>query len=129
MPATRKHLITLVLSILTLGFAVGATAGCTPAAPDESHQATLRVHVGMFGGPARPNGGMALQDSPASGENVTAVDDAGDEFTALTDAQGVAVLHLRPGRYTVYSTYCGPHSAIALPTGQVRRVQIGCQVR
>ena len=117
------------------GFVIGALTlvGCTSGGPNsgggpsDAGLATLTVHIGLFGGPVRPSGGMALSDSPAENENVTAVDAAGNRSVARTNANGVATISLTPGRYTVFSTYrgTGPHHVV-LTAEQAARVQIGC---
>jgi hypothetical protein len=72
---------------------------------------------------------MALSNSPAENETVTAVDGAGRKSVARTNADGLATLSLAPGRYTVFSTYCGtgPHHVV-LTAEQALRVQIDCPV-
>jgi hypothetical protein len=89
----------------------------------------LIVHIGLFGGPARAGGGMALSNSPAQNENVTAVDAGNRNSVARTNADGVATLRLASGRYTVYSTYCGtsPHHVV-LTIHAVSHVRIDCAV-
>lgn len=119
---------------LVAGFLTGTLmlAGCTDrlstsGGSSRGTLATLIVHIGLFGGPARPGGGMALSDSPAENENVTAVNAAGDKSVARTNADGVATLTLTPGKYTVFSTYCGTGPRhVVLATGQIVRVQIDC---
>ncbi|HZC72534.1 MAG TPA: carboxypeptidase-like regulatory domain-containing protein [Jatrophihabitans sp.] len=111
-------------------------AGCSSGGSDsnggsgeDAGLATLTVHIGLFGGPAKPGGGMALSNSPVANENVTAVNAAGRQVTAQTDADGVATMTLRPGRYTVFSTYCrvGTHHAV-LAANKAAHVQIDCPV-
>lgn len=115
-----------VLALLT---GVAVLAGCTGGGSSSAALATLTVHIGLFGGPARPGGGMALSNSPAENENVTAVDAAGSQSRTRTDANGVATLSLAPGRYTVFSTYCGtgPHRAV-LSANRTTRLQIDCPI-
>ena len=117
-----------VVLLVVVGALVGAMASCTSHDPDVSQHATLRVHIGLFGGPATRHGGMALRNSPAPHENVTALDEAGHEFAGRTDAQGVATLRLAPGRYLVFSTYCGSPTSVTLVADATRRVQIVCPV-
>jgi hypothetical protein len=121
--------------VLVLLSAAAVLAGCTGGGPDSGGSsggvalATLTVHIGLFGGPARLGGGMALSNSPAQNENVTAVDAAGVRSRTQTDANGVAMLSLAPGRYTVFSTYCGtgPHRVV-LSANRTTRVQIDCPI-
>lgn len=110
---------------------VFALAGCTGSSSKsgKGSVATLTVHIGLFGGPARPGGGMALSNNPAQGENVTAVDAGGRKSVARTDADGIATMRLAVGRYTVFSTYCGtgPHH-LMLTEHRTTRVQIDCPI-
>jgi hypothetical protein len=115
-------------------------AGCTSGGSDpgggagrgggsRDALATLTVHIALFGGPMRPDGGMALSDSPAGSENVTTVDAAGRKIRARTNADGVTTLRLKPGRYTVFSTYCGTDPRhVVLSAAHTVRVQIDCAV-
>jgi len=127
----RSHLVlvpTLLITMLAL-------AGCARGNADHGRGsgsaslAGLTVHIGLFGGPARLGGGMALSHSPAQMENVTAVDEAGHEFVAQTDEYGVATLHLAAGPYTVFSTGCGDgRHHVVLTTTRITRVQIHCAI-
>ncbi|NYI42727.1 carboxypeptidase-like regulatory domain-containing protein [Demequina lutea] len=94
--------------------------------------ATVNVTVGLWGGPAQPTGGMALEGQPAPGVNVTARDTQGKTVDGTTDELGVAQLHLAPGAYVIFSTYCGPTEdaspATTVQSGDTRSVQIRCDV-
>jgi hypothetical protein len=124
----KRLAATLLLATIAL-----ASTSCTSQQIDHPAEArplaTLRVHIGLYGGPLRPGGGMALQNAPAPRENVTAVDADGREFVALTDATGVATMRLATGRYKVFSTYCGngPQTAV-LTADQSSKVHIVCPV-
>lgn len=108
----------------TSGSGGGSSGGSSGAA-----LATLTVHIGLFGGPMRPSGGMALSNSPAENADVTAVNSAGRKSAARTHADGVATMKLAPGRYAVYSTYCGTgHHHVVLTADKVTRVQIDCAI-
>jgi hypothetical protein len=121
----RVAIAALVIAPCALGACARGSSGTHGAS-----QAKLTVHIGLFGGPMRPNAGMALFNSPAQGANVTAVDSRGSKHVARTDGNGMATMLLESGAYTVYSTYCGtgPHQVV-LTAGQVTRVRIDCAVR
>jgi hypothetical protein len=104
-------------------------AGCTHTrtSGNGTLTATLTVHIGLFGGPAKPDGEMALSNSPADGENVTALDARGGTHLARTDATGTATMPLAPGKYSVFSTYCGTGPQhIELTAHRSAHVQIDC---
>ena len=116
-----------------------AVAGCASQAPGSgasSHadsganarSATLVVHIGLLDGPLRPDGRMALSNSPAARENVTALRADSPRRSAVTDSRGVATLRLEPGRYTVFSTDCGGRHQVVLTAGRTTSVQIVCPV-
>jgi hypothetical protein len=91
--------------------------------------ATLTVHIGLFGGPAKPAGEMALSNSPADGENVTALDARGGMHLARTDATGTATMQLAPGKYSVFTTYCGTGPQhIELTAHRRAHVEIDCPI-
>jgi hypothetical protein len=128
----------LLRSTPVLAPAEHTSAGQT-SAPAESKgpvvtpaDATVNVTVALWGGPARPTGGGALEGQPVLGVNVTARDTQGKTLEGTTDDQGVAQLHLAPGAYVIFSTYCGPTEAGAPVTtvqpGDTRSVQIDCAV-
>lgn len=128
MPA-RHRFGTLSPGIL-VSLVLASTTACTSRPAEEPQVATLRVHIGLFGGPSTSQGKMALRNSPAGNENVTAVSEAGQQFTGVTDAAGVATMHLAPGTYSVFSTYCGvgDPATISLIADESRRVQIVCPI-
>jgi hypothetical protein len=110
-----------------------ALAACTNGGGHSQSPAhspvALTVYVGLFGGPARPGGEMAMSNSPAERVNVTATSAAGRTSTATTDASGRATLRLMPGRYTVFSTYCGTgRQTISLSAGEPAQLQINCPI-
>jgi hypothetical protein len=117
-----------VVLVVVVGVLLGSTTSCTGRDADASQGATLRVHIGLFGGPATLDGKMALRNSPAPNENVTAVNEVDQESTGLTDADGVATMNLAPGRYSVFSTYCGGSTSIALVANKTSRVRIDCPI-
>lgn len=119
----RVKLVVIICVCLLAACTSGGSDSDTPPRP------TLKVHVGLFGGPAMPGGGMALSDSPAENVNVTAVGANGQKHRVRTDAAGIATMYLSSGTYTVYSTYCGTRSQhVVLRTGHTSQVQIRCAV-
>ncbi len=122
--ARRGSALAAVLASIVMG---SWLAGCTTPA-----DAVVDVKVGLWGGPARPTGGMALEGEPARGVNVTVRDAHGKTWEGTTDQQGVAQLDLRPGAYVIFSTYCGPTEDAApvttLQPGDIRSVEIRCDV-
>src|SRR6478752_6039966 len=88
-----------VLVALTLASCAGPAAGTRSGALD--------VRVVMSGGPQRPDGTMALSDSPVPSAAVSALDHGQHRFSGRTDADGLAVLRLPAGRYTITATPCG----------------------
>lgn len=119
----------VVVVMVTVSVAVLGSTGCGTSHSNDAATGTLRVHIGLYGGPVAPDGGQALNNSPASGETVTAASVSGHKFSAVTASNGDAVLHLASGRYTVFSTFCGPQNeTVSLRPGQVKRIQISCPV-
>jgi hypothetical protein len=124
----KPRCLTSVSMPVLLALAACTNGGGHSQSPAPSPVA-LTVHVGLFGGPARPDGGMAMSNSPAERVNVTATSAAGRTSTAMTDASGRATLHLAPGRYAVFSTYCGPGpQTISLSAGEPAQLQIICPI-
>ncbi len=123
------RLATTMSGVVILAGCTGGGADFGVASGHDLGPATLTVHIGLYGGPLRPDGRMALSNSPAANENVTAVDAEGRRSTAPTDADGVVTMRLAPGRYTVFSTYCGtgPHHVV-LTADRSARVQIDCPI-
>jgi hypothetical protein len=100
--------------------------GHHPPAPPES---TLLVHIGLFGGPGLPGGGMADSNAPAPGAPVTVQNATGREWRAETGRSGVARFTIRPGRYVVTSSYCGHGpQRVAVKADRPARVQIRCDI-
>jgi hypothetical protein len=91
---------------------------------------TLTVEVGVYGGPPRPDGAMAVSNAPVAHDKVIVSDLAGRKRSAITRADGTARLDLPPGRYTVLSTSCGPTSGqpVTLAAGKPAYLQIVCSV-
>jgi hypothetical protein len=90
--------------LLSLGLII-LLAGCTTS--DHEQSATLTVHVGLFGGPPRPGGGMADSNAPQPNAPIAVTDVLGSTRHAVTDASGLASFSVRPGRYTITSPSCG----------------------
>jgi hypothetical protein len=124
---SEVYLLATIAAVLT-----GCTSGNSgPAAsPSRSavHLGRLAVHIGLFGGPVRPGGGMADSNAPQPNAIVIATDDAGGMWSARTGQDGVATLSLPIGRYTVSSTSCGSPQRIAVLTGKRAYAQIACAI-
>jgi hypothetical protein len=91
---------------------------------------TLTVHVGLFGGPPGPDGGMAVSNSAAARVNVTATNAVGVQSTAKTNSNGRATMRLMPGQYTVFSTYCGTGvQTVSLTANRSEQMHIICPIR
>ncbi|MGH3521465.1 MAG: hypothetical protein ACRDU4_01250 [Mycobacterium sp.] len=89
----------------------------------------LKVHVGLFGGPALSDGGMADSDAPQFDASVTVVNGAGRSWTAKTGRDGVASFSVLPGKYSVTSPSCGPGpQSITVKAGQRALVQVRCAI-
>jgi hypothetical protein len=124
----KVHLVaTTAATVLT-----ACTSGHSGPAGSSSRSAVylgrLAVHIGLFGGPARPGGGMAASNAPQPNAIVIATDDAGRKWSARTGQDGVASLSLPIGRYTVSSTSCGSPQRIAVETGKRAYAQIACAI-
>lgn len=119
----------LLLCVGAAAVLAACTSGPGSQHPDPS-PATLQVHIGLFGGPPRPGGGMALSDAPQRNARVVVTNEAGRKWTAKTDAAGLATFSVQPGRYDVASPPCGPASArhVTVEAGQVARVEVRCAV-
>lgn len=121
------RLVALSLSALL------ALAGCASSAAGDAggeHLATLTVHVGIFGGPERPDGGMAASNAPAANAPVVIADRSGVTERAKTDADGVARFFVAPGRYLVRSPSCGParSQAVVVHGNHSAHLDIRCDV-
>jgi hypothetical protein len=122
-----KPLVVLLLALNSVAWlAACARAGGAASAPPS---ATVRVHVGLYGGPEQPGGGMALNNAPEPGAPISVTDMTGHTRTAKTDAAGVATFVVAPGRYIVNTPMCGhgpqPVTARASRTAYV---QVRCDV-
>ena len=82
--------------VVVLGGCASSRTGADTAAT------TLTVHIGVFGGPARPNGGMAVSNAPRAGAAVTVTDGSGNQWHATTDRDGIARFSVAPGQYAVH---------------------------
>jgi hypothetical protein len=106
--------------------AAALVAACANGGQPES---TLLVHIGLFGGPGLPGGGMADSDAPAPDSPVTVRNAAGREWRAETGRDGVARFTVRPGRYVVTSSYCGHGpQQVTVKAGRRVHVQIRCDI-
>ncbi len=119
------------LSAVLIGSTVVALAvtGCANGQPAarSSRPVYLTVHLGLFGGPARPNGTMALVNGSDPGAPITVADSTGRTWTVKTDHASLARFQLHPGRYTIKSPTCG-HGPRHVIVRVDRRVQLRCDV-
>ena len=118
------------LVALSLG-ALLTLAGCASSAGGHAgggHLATLTVHVGIFGGPARPDGEMAASNEPDAGARILVTDRAGSTSSAKTDSDGIATFSLRPGHYTVSGPCTVGARAVDVRSGPAAHVELRCDV-
>jgi hypothetical protein len=123
----RHASVTVMLSFMS---AAAVFTGCSRSSLAPSPAlATLRVHVGLFGGPLGRNGGMADSNAPQPGAPIGVKNAAGREWSTKTRPDGIATFSLRPGRYTIASPLCGrgPH-AVVLKAKQRAYVQVRCDI-
>ena len=104
-------------------------SGCASARPQAGGPAptTLTVHIGVFGGPARPNGGMAVSNAPRADAAVTVTDPTGNQWQATTGRDGIARFSVAPGQYIV-RTPCGSAVHVTVRAGEVARARAHCDV-
>ena len=85
------------LSAFALVTGCASSGGGAAAGPSTK----LTVHIGIFGGPAGPDGEMAASNEPDAGARIVITDRAGNTQRAKTDADGIATFSVRPGYYSV----------------------------
>ena len=105
---------------LLAGCAGGHKGSVTPLS-------TIAVHVGLFGGPLRPDGGMAESNAPQPDATVTVLDDSGRRWSAKTGQDGVASVSVPAGQYTV-SSVCGSPQRVTVLAGKRAYVQLTCAI-
>jgi hypothetical protein len=112
----------LVLLAAMVGCASDHQAGGGPATD-------LIVHVGVFGGPMRPNGEMAASNAPQRDARITVTDRSGHTWTARTNRLGIASFAVPAGSYQVHGP-CEPTKpeVVAVRSGHIARVQVQCDV-
>jgi hypothetical protein len=114
--------------VVLLTSALAVLAACTSGQHRSASQLSgLQVHVGLFGGPARPDGGMADSNAPQPNATVTLVNGTGRKWTANTGRDGVASFSVLPGEYSVTSLSCGPQS-VTIRASQRAYIQIRCDI-
>lgn len=123
--------MTVAASVVLAGCATSTashTGGTHVAHDPHRRPAIVLVHLGLFGGPARADGTMALNNAPYRHQVIRLVDAAGRSHTARTGRYGVATFVVPPGRYHV-GTVCGrgPRHVTARP-GQRARISLQCDV-
>jgi hypothetical protein len=95
-----------------------SVAGCTGASGGVHNPGleTLTVHLGLFGGPPRPSGGMALSNAPQPRAPILVTNGAKRTWNAKTNGHGIATFSVPPGLYMINSPSCiSPCSAVKLP--------------
>ena len=114
---------------LLLAVAAFALSGCAGHVTTTESAPTvhLTVHLGLFGGPARPNGRMGLENESDPGAPITLTDPTGRTWRVRTDDNSIARFAIQPGRYTVDSPTCG-HGPRHVMIRSDRRVQLRCDV-
>jgi hypothetical protein len=84
----------------------------------------------MYGGPAVPGGGGALNGDPYSDGTVSLWSNGRQAASTTTDAQGRFTVTLAPGTYGIES--CGgappPVETVTVAGGQTTQHDISCQV-
>ena len=104
-------------------------AGCSDAGGTQARPVTLRVHLGLFGGPMRPDGGMAASNAPQPNAPIVIIASDRIRRTSRTDARGIATFSVLPGRYIVDSPTCGhgPQRVVIHPN-LVAHVEVRCDI-
>jgi hypothetical protein len=105
-----------------------STVGPTQTILSTGKGASLAVHIGLFGGPLKPDGTPALSNSPQADATVIAIDRDGHRRSALTGRDGVATFSVPEGQYTVSSSFCGAPHHVAVKAGERAHVEIVCPV-
>jgi hypothetical protein len=114
---------------LLLAVAACASSGCAGQATTTQSAPTvhLTVHLGLFGGPARPDGRMGLENGPDPGVPIMLTDATGRSRRTQTDDNSIARFAIRPGRYTIESPTCG-HVPRHVVIRSDRHVRLRCDV-
>src|SRR4051794_2872629 len=119
------------LPVAILMFLAAVSAACSSSARGDGAapaQAKLVVHVTLSGGPMRPDGRMALSDSPDVGDRVTVTGAGGRTWSARVGRDGDATLTLPAGGYRVTSATCGAGRRVAVQAGATARPSLPCDV-
>jgi hypothetical protein len=108
---------------------LGAVVSCSSDRPTAGASGGLTVHVGVFGGPMRPDGQMAASNTPQQDARITVTDNRGHTWTARTNRSGIASFTVPAGRYFVHAP-CGPVAPKGYPVraGHTARVNLRCDV-
>ena len=117
------------MRIAFLLIAAAALAGCGSDAPPAAPATDLTVHVAVFGGPMRPDGGMAASNVPQRGARITITDSSGRAWSARTDRGGIASFAVPDGKYVVHAP-CQPAdpAPVLVRAGNPVRMQVRCYV-
>ena len=120
---------TSVITVAATALVVAVLPSCASVgAPTATGSGALDVRVPMSGGPMRPDGTMALSDSPIPAAALSAVDHSRHRFSGRTDSDGLAVLHLPAGHYTITSRPCGQARDVLVSAGRTAHVTFSCDV-
>ena len=120
----KLHAVALLATAATMSVAACATHTSSAQSATTVH---LSVHLGLFGGPARPNGRMAADNGPDPGAPITVQDATGHTWRVRTNDHSFAEFDIRPGRYVVNSPTCGDGPRHVLVNSDVR-IQLRCDV-
>jgi hypothetical protein len=122
--------------VFLLGMAMAVLAGCasrdagfdTRLPMPAARVGLLTVHVGLFGGPPRRGGGMALSNAPEASAPVSLTADSGRTWSAKTDRSGLTRFAVPADRYTVSSSFCGAPQHVTIVAGKRAYVQLACAI-
>jgi hypothetical protein len=122
----------LLVGATVAGVLAGCSSGHPKSGPPSSKSVVstglLAVHVGLFGGPERPDGGMAESNAPQPDAAVSVRDSTGHTWRATTGRDGVATIPVPAGRYTVSSPFCAGPQRVTVVRGQRAHVQVACTI-
>ena len=125
-PRSVNRVVRWLWIVLTWVVVLGGCASSRTGA--DTAATTLTVHIGVFGGPARPNGGMAVSNAPRAGAAVTVTDGSGNQWHATTDRDGIARFSVAPGQYAVHDPCDFRDHHVTVRAGKVAHVDAHCDV-
>jgi hypothetical protein len=118
------------LRVASIPLAIVLLAGCSSQSGGDAaaRTETLTVHVGVFGGPPRPDGGMAVSNAPRSGASIVVTDSGGHSRRAKTDGNGVATFSVAAGRYTIHAPCEDGPQHVQVGSNHPAHVEVHCDV-